>query len=104
MFLVWSFVRRKASVAVDAEHALLRRANMFGRKIHEFAIDFFNQRQQRRFQFCFIHLLAGIEPVATIIARQTAQKLNSLRREMRRHRSIVKKSEERRQPGERGPD
>ena len=62
------------------------------REVHEIAVDFFNQSEQRLFQFPFVHIFAGVEPVAAIVTRQTAQKLYGLRRKIGRHTLILKRA------------
>ncbi len=90
VFFVWSLVRRKTGVAVDAEHAFVGGSNVLGCEVHQFPIYFFNQREHGRFQFPLVNRFACVEPLALVIPRETAQELDRFRGEVRRHTSILK--------------
>src|SRR5581483_11468679 len=81
MGLVRRFVLGETRVAINAIHGLLWRRNVLRSKVHEAVVQRLNQLQHRSFDQRFKFFFARLEPLAAIIALESAEKRESVRRE-----------------------
>src|SRR5262249_49132144 len=81
MGLVWSLVVRETRVAIDAVYGLFRQRNVIGCKALELCIQGVDQLQHGQLDQGLVLFLAGLEPIAAIVALERTQKGESVRRE-----------------------
>src|SRR5579864_4609654 len=75
--LVWRFVLAETSVAVDAVNGFGGLHQVIGRETHHLGVERRHQLRHRRFHLLFVDVLAGLKPLAAVIASHAAEKLHA---------------------------
>ncbi len=78
MGLVGTLVSGKARVAIDAEEALGRGADVVRREVGQRGVDLLDEREHGGLELTLVDGLARLEPVAVVVAREPAQKFEGL--------------------------